>query len=230
MRKWYHTSIVKGSSNETALKFLARLDGHSEKVAKDVYCASNPNQDAEHSKHLVEVMLNPPVPWPSASLLNAIDDDEHYEAMIAKFKRSFNADDDESDDEDGEAAGVDRPVSLPDDQPLEALVKGTPPRNAPNDPAATPAKSNSTLDKFMKKGMAPELLPTPPSKKRKRVLMTDEQKEWVVEEALNWSGGVPVVPPKDWFPELQAKGIRMGTMTADNSAEGMRTFLRNHFS
>ena len=59
LRKWYHSGIK--NDEQKAMQLVARLDGHSHKIAEEVYAVSTPLQDAEKAKHLVDVMLGGPV-------------------------------------------------------------------------------------------------------------------------------------------------------------------------
>lgn len=59
IRKWYHSGIK--NDQHKAMQLVARLDGHSHKIADTVYAVSTPQQDAERAKHLVDIMLGGPV-------------------------------------------------------------------------------------------------------------------------------------------------------------------------
>lgn len=59
LRKWWHSTMKAEGNN--AMKFVARLDAHSESIADKVYAVSTPEQDAHVAKHLVDVLLGGPV-------------------------------------------------------------------------------------------------------------------------------------------------------------------------
>ena len=66
-RKWYHTEVVNPKNQDSVMKFMARIDGHSEAVAQKVYKTSDPEQDALFGKHLVTTILGDTVEFPSES-------------------------------------------------------------------------------------------------------------------------------------------------------------------
>jgi hypothetical protein len=66
LRKWYHKEVVNPRNQNSVMKFMARIDGHSEAVAQKVYKTSDPEQDALFGKHLVTAVLGDTVEFPSA--------------------------------------------------------------------------------------------------------------------------------------------------------------------
>jgi len=111
MRKYYHTEIMRDSSK--AIAFVARLDAHSEGVARQVYVASNPEQDAQKAKELVSVIMNGPVEWPTQEELDAGCIDE----LQNRFARSSACDGDADDVADSDDMDHDAMLAAVPDQP-----------------------------------------------------------------------------------------------------------------
>lgn len=72
-RKWYHTEVVNPKNQGSVMKFMARIDGHSEAVAQKVYVTSDPEQDALVGKHLVAAILGDTVEFLSESEIQQCD-------------------------------------------------------------------------------------------------------------------------------------------------------------
>eukprot|EP00974_Lingulodinium_polyedra_P134243 11228343-Lingulodinium_polyedra.AAC.1 len=67
---------------------------------------------------------------------------------------------------------------------------------------------------------------TPPKQKRRRTLMSEEQKAWVIDANVRWCGS-NMVGPKQKYKDMLQEGINAGILTPENSAEGLRSLIRS---
>ena len=67
MRKFFHTSLIKLTSNRKQVyKLFTAIDKHSEKVQRKHYILESPEDDAELAKLLCKTVLGGTVDWPSS--------------------------------------------------------------------------------------------------------------------------------------------------------------------
>jgi hypothetical protein len=142
-----------------------------------------------------------------------------------------------------------------DDTPLSALKKSAVEPSMPkSSPSSGGAVSNASSSSGKKRdaneaGGAPDARDTTqenvdnlfsgkqvantgdlPSKRgRVHRLLTDGQKKYIVDECAAFCGSL-AVPPTCFFPDLKAKGVAAGVLFEENSAEGMRSFMRKQVS
>ena len=227
LRKYYHTAIEHDRSK--AMAFVARLDAHSEAIARQVYCASNPEQDAEKAKHLVDVILEGPVEWPTQAELDAGSMGD----VLKRFERGTAAEDEVDADVCGSSEDeVDAAVS-------EAAV-----------PAAKKRRYGYIADKgkFEKIDPNPNLISHPPPPQQTQAVLsfgdqestprgkksqfTLEQKNWIARECRTFMGGDAFVdhgqaPPAIELKRILDDGIAHGRLPQDATQEKVRHVARN---
>ena len=68
-------------------------------------------------------------------------------------------------------------------------------------------------------------------RKRRRTLLTGEQRAWLMAAAISFAGrgvngNILFTPHQEWFEQLRQTGIREGVLKEENTAEGLRSAVR----
>ena len=69
LRKQFHTVLLQKSREDACLALLSKLDAHSKTTARNIYCTTTPENDAQLGKILFSEMRGEPVAWPSDEFL-----------------------------------------------------------------------------------------------------------------------------------------------------------------
>jgi hypothetical protein len=230
LRKYYHSRIAADES--MAMQFMARLDAHSEGVAKAVYVANSPEKDAQSSKHLIEVVLGGAVEWPAQSDIDRVS----AEDVMVKFSRCDRDDGDDNVNGEGGDEGdgtdcTDDDVASGGSSPStsKGTVGGTPShrRRIEYDPQKARFKKHEVQPPNIvvhkpPTPMVQTTLTSPPGRRR----LTDQEKEYLVGRAPRTSENIVIVPDVHTIEMIRTTGIAEFKLNESVTREGIRSFLR----
>jgi hypothetical protein len=102
IRKQYHTLLLRYSMQGKVMKLLSKVDAHSERVAKQIYCTMTLADDAELGKMLHEFLFGEPVEWPTHDAIAAMGEQAISKLEEACFDSDVLAICDKADEEEAD--------------------------------------------------------------------------------------------------------------------------------
>ncbi len=252
LRKYYHSKVAADES--VAMQFMARMDAHTEGVARAVYVANSPAKDSESSKKLVNIVLGGTVVFPEGGVFPEL------RAVMAKFIGAASDDPVDADSDEGDQAPSE-PQRPQHDSAASSEPPPAPSRRFDYDPATgkfcvvtvpkpvpNPVPVQKPVQKPVKplpaEGLTPVPNPVPVPKPvqkpvkplpaegltQKRTRLDPSHKDfiWAKHTADVKALEFPIfsVLPKEWFDSSLAAGQASGDFGPFTTAEGLRSFVR----
>ena len=197
LEMFYHSESRKLSNRDKILDASSRVDAPSAQVALDACTLRKPSDDAQLGKALFTLLMGEPVAFPP---LGAAAAQGATATTIAQLAPPADVDGQESRDRPDNGF-VQLPAAAPLEDAEELAEDGAAPAAALGAGAAPPCK-------------------------RRRTLLSSEQKAWILEEHRRATGVGQADNTRAWSRRCLESGIRAGIFTRDNTIEGIRNIIR----
>jgi len=233
VRKKFHEAAITSFAPTETLEMLKQVDKHSVEVAHKTYSTLQFGKEARMCAAVFVAVMGEPVEWPtelamledapgSAPGLNAIELEE--QGSESESSSSSDGDLAESLGDVMRRLGHTLPSAAAAASPIAAAAT---PSAAATAPAAAAAATLSDADQPRRGGGSDAgAADAGAPQKRRRTLLSPEQKQWIFDENKQFMGGMLAVAYTAYYDDLLAQGIRAGILTVNNTAAALRSHIR----